>query len=249
MEQTALRIQNLNVVYMPYTGMRVRNLLSGNGKKVKPIHAVRDLTLSVDKGEIVGIVGRNGSGKTTLLRAIAGIFSPDSGTIELYGNRVSLMSLGIGFDPELTGRENIVLSGIMMGFKRSIISELMTEIIAFSEIGEFIDYPVRTYSRGMYSRLAFSITAFLETDIMLIDEALSVGDAQFNEKSEKKMKELIMDRKHTALIVSHDEGMLRSICGRAVWIDKGRVMLSGNVETVISAYREHIDGEEHGRVI
>lgn len=249
MEQTALSIHDLNIVYMPYTGMRVRNLLSGKGKKVKPIHAVKDLTLSVDRGEIVGIVGRNGSGKTTLLRAIAGIFAPDSGTIELYGNKVSLMALGIGFDPELTGRENIILSGIMMGFQRSVISELMKDIIAFSEIGEFADYPVRTYSGGMYSRLAFSITAFLETDIMLVDEVLSVGDAQFKKKSEKKMRELIMDRKHTALIVSHDESVLRKICDRAIWIDKGDIMLSGNVEKVISTYHENIDGEGYGRDI
>ena len=140
------------------------------------------MSFNVPKGNILGIVGKNGSGKSTMLNAIAGIFAPDSGTIDLKGNSVSLLSIGVGFQRELTGRENIILSGMLLGFSEKAVRERMEEIIEFSELGKFIDAPVRTYSSGMYSKLAFSITAILETDIMLIDEVLSVGDARFKKK-------------------------------------------------------------------
>lgn len=139
----------------------------------------------------MGIIGKNGSGKSTLLRALAGIFSADEGTIDLHGHSVSLLSIGVGFQKKLSGRENILLSGILLGFTETQVREKMDEIIAFSELGDFIDLPVKTYSSGMYSKLAFSITAILETEIMLVDEVLSVGDAKFKKKSFKKIHNLI----------------------------------------------------------
>ncbi|MBQ8970717.1 MAG: ABC transporter ATP-binding protein, partial [Lachnospiraceae bacterium] len=238
MEDIALSVENLDIVYMPYHSMRIRNLLGRTDTRLKPICAIRDMSFSVQKGEIVGIVGKNGSGKTTLLRAIAGIFSPDRGEIKLYGNRVSLMALGVGFDQELSGRENIVLSGMMLGFSRKEIREQTDAIIAFSELGDFIDYPVRTYSSGMYSKLAFSITSFLETDIMLIDEVLSVGDIAFQDKSRKKMRELIAQRKHTVLLVSHNVGLLQDVCDRVLWMDEGKLCQFGGTETVLKEYSD-----------
>ena len=161
--------------------------------KTEYFEAVKGISFEVKKGQILGIVGKNGSGKSTMLKAIAGIFSADEGYIDLHGNSVSLLSIGVGFKNALTGRENIYLSGMLLGFDKEKIDEKIDEIIEFSELGQFIDRPVKTYSSGMYSKLAFSITAILETEIMLIDEVLSVGDAKFRKKSFEKMKSLIED--------------------------------------------------------
>ena len=252
MGDIALSVKNLDIVYMPYHSMRVRNLFGNTGTKLQPIRAIREMSFSVQKGEVIGIVGRNGSGKTTLLRAIAGIFDPDAGEINLYGNRVSLMALGVGFDPELSGRENIMLSGMMLGFSRKEIREHMDEIIAFSELSDFIDYPVRAYSSGMYSKLAFSITSFLETDIMLIDEVLSVGDIAFQDKSRNKMRELIAQRKHTVLLVSHNVGLLQDVCDRVIWMDAGSLRQFGRTDRVLKEYSDFMltrrDSEENSGV-
>jgi len=155
-------------------------------KKTELFEAVKGVSFEVPKGQILGVVGKNGSGKSTLLKAIAGIFAPDEGTIDLHGHSISLLSIGVGFQNKLTGRENIYLSGMLLGFTKEQIDEKLDEIIEFSELGDFIDKPVKTYSSGMYSKLAFSITAILETEIMLIDEVLSVGDAKFKRKAMRK---------------------------------------------------------------
>ena len=165
----------------------------------------------------MGIVGKNGSGKSTMLRALAGIFSADSGSIDLHGYSISLLAIGVGFQKALSGRENIYLSGMLLGFSEDQVKAKVGEIIEFAGLGKFIDMPVKTYSSGMYSKLAFSITAILETDIMLIDEVLSVGDAKFKKKSYQKMKELIMDKDRTVIIVSHSSDTIReSLHERAV---------------------------------
>lgn len=205
------------------------------------IHAVKNLSFSLHKGEILGIVGKNGSGKSTLLRAIAGIFIPDSGSIDLKGNTVSLLSIGVGFTPEISGRENILLSGMLLGFDEKTILNKMDSIIEFSELGKFIDYPVRTYSSGMYSKLAFSITASLETDIILIDEILSVGDEHFKKKSYAKMKELISDKNRTVIIVSHNMDTLKTLCHKLLWINDGEFKLLGDTSDVIKQYREFMN--------
>ena len=173
-----------------------------------------------------------------MLNAIAGIFAPDSGEIDLKGNSVSLLSIGVGFQRELSGRENILLSGMLLGFSEKEVMEKTEEIIEFAELGEFIDAPVRTYSSGMYSKLAFSITAVLETDIMLIDEVLSVGDSKFKKKSLSKMKQLISDEDRTVLIVSHSSETLSELCDEVLWLHDGEVRMYGGTEEVLGAYEE-----------
>ena len=206
--------------------------------KTEYFEAVKGVSFEVKKGQILGIVGKNGSGKSTLLRAIAGIFSPDEGYIDLHGHTISLLSIGVGFQAALTGRENIYLSGMLLGFEREKIEEKIDEIIEFSELGVFIDRPVQTYSSGMYSKLAFSITAILETEIMLIDEVLSVGDAKFRKKSYEKMKSLIDDKNRTVLIVSHSTETLQKLCDNILWIHDGEVKMQGSTEEVLPKYIE-----------
>ena len=238
--EKVLSVSELNIFYKSYHSMRVRNLFSQRPEASAPIHAIKDLSFSVNRGEVVGVIGLNGSGKTTLLRAIAGVFNPDSGHIELYGNRASLMALGVGFDPELPGRDNILLSGMMLGFSREEIRERLNDIIGFSELEDFIDYPVRTYSSGMYSRLAFAVTCYLKTDVMLVDEVMSVGDAHFREKSGERMQQLIADKAHSVVLVSHDEELLRNTCKRVIWLDRGRLMLEGDTGSVLDRYRDFL---------
>ncbi len=207
-------------------------------KKTELFEAVKGVTFNVPKGQILGVVGKNGSGKSTLLRAIAGIFSPDEGKIDLYGHTVSLLSIGVGFQNKLSGRENIYLSGLLLGFSKEQIDEKLDEIIEFSELGDFIDRPVKTYSSGMYSKLAFSITAILETEIILIDEVLSVGDAKFKKKSYEKMKSLINNADRTVLIVSHSSETLRQLCDNILWLHDGEIKMQGTCDEVLPEYEK-----------
>ena len=242
MSEYAIEVKNLCIHYRGLKSYYIKkSLLKGKREKAEVFEAVKNVSFSVKKGEILGLVGRNGSGKSTILNSIAGIFSPNSGTIDLHGNSVSLLSIGVGFQKELSGRENIILSGMLLGFSRKEVMERMDEIIEFSELGEFIEAPVRTYSSGMYSKLAFSITAILETDIMLIDEVLSVGDAKFKKKSYNKMKELINDANRTVIIVSHDSKTIRGLCNKILWIDSGEVKMYGDTNNVIDAYEKFMN--------
>lgn len=215
-----------------------KSLFNLRKSKLEVYEALRGISFEVKKGEIMGIVGKNGSGKSTLLRAIAGIFSADSGSIELESDSVSLLSIGVGFQKKLSGRENIILSGMLLGFSEQEVRDKMDEIIEFANLGKFIDMPVKTYSSGMYSKLAFSITAVLETDIMLIDEVLSVGDAKFKKKSYKKMQELIMDENRTVVIVSHSTETLEKLCTSLLWLHEGEIKMQGDTKTVLDAYNE-----------
>ena len=187
MSEYAIEVENLCISYRGLKSYSIKqNLLHGKRSRAEEFQAVKNVSFKVEKGEILGLIGKNGSGKSTMLRAIAGIFSPNSGTINLHGHSVSLLSIGVGFQKELSGRDNILLSGMLLGFSEAQIREHMDEIIQFSELGKFIDAPVRTYSSGMHSKLAFSITAVLETDIILIDEVLSVGDSRFKRRAMPK---------------------------------------------------------------
>ena len=207
-------------------------------KKIEVFEALKGVSFELEEGKILGIVGKNGSGKSTMLRAIAGIFSPDKGTIDLHNNSISLLSIGVGFNKKLSGYENIYLSGMLLGFSEEEIKEKEKEIIDFADIGKFIYKPVKTYSSGMYSKLAFAITAILETDIMLIDEVLSVGDMKFKEKSFNKMKELISDAKRTVIIVSHNISTIKDLCDEIIWLDEGKIIMKGNSDEVIPKYNE-----------
>lgn len=239
MDKNAIEVKNLKIRYKCLNKISIRkSIFSLRKSKTEVFEAVKGVSFDVKEGEILGIVGKNGSGKSTMLRAIAGIFSPDEGTIDLHGHSISLLSIGVGFQKKLTGRENIYLSGMLLGFTQEQINEKMNEIIEFSELGKFIDRPVKTYSSGMYSKLAFSITAILETDIMLIDEVLSVGDAKFKKKSYKKMKELITDQERTVIIVSHSSDTLRKLCSKILWLHDGEMRMYGTTEEVLPKYEE-----------
>ena len=236
--ETAISVKNLDIMYKDVRTFSLRRGELKNISGAKLFHAVKNVSFEIKKGEIVGICGKNGSGKSTLLRAIAGIFSPDNGYIDLHNNTVSLLSIGVGFQKTLSGYENIFLSGLLLGYTEEQIEEKIQEIIDFSELGRFIHKPVSSYSSGMYSKLAFSITAILETDIILIDEVLSVGDIHFQEKSYNKMKELISDDSRTVLIVSHNSNTLKQLCDRIIWINDGVLMDDGEPEEIINKYEE-----------
>ena len=235
----AIEVKDLKITYKCVKSLSMRKSLFHLRKsKLEVYEALRGISFEVKKGEIMGIVGKNGSGKSTVLRAIAGIFSADSGSIELESDSVSLLSIGVGFQKKLSGRENIILSGMLLGFSEQEVRDKMDEIIEFANLGKFIAMPVKTYSSGMYSKLAFSITAVLETDIMLIDEVLSVGDAKFKKKSYKKMQELIMDENRTVVIVSHSTETLEKLCTSLLWLHEGEIKMQGDTKTVLDAYNE-----------
>lgn len=239
-EEIAISVKNLDIYYTEMSRFSLARDGLENLKKAKRFHAVKNVSFEIPKGEIVGICGKNGSGKSTLLRAIAGIFSPDKGSIDLHKNTVSLLSIGVGFKKELSGYENIYLSGLLLGYSEKEIDEKLDEIIEFSEIKDFLDKPVSSYSSGMYSKLAFAITAILETDIMLIDEVLSVGDVRFRKKSYDKMKELISDENRTVVIVSHSSSTLKDLCDRVIWINEGVLMEDGKPDEVVDKYEEYM---------
>jgi len=237
MQEYAIEVKDLCVSYRCLKSFSVKKSFFKLKKTKVEIHdAVKHVSFSIPKGGIMGIVGKNGSGKSTLLRALAGIFSADSGSVDLHGNSISLLAIGVGFQKALSGRENIYLSGMLLGFSREEIDSKVKEIISFAGLGKFIDMPVKTYSSGMYSKLAFSITAILETDIMLIDEVLSVGDAKFKQKSFAKMKELIFDNDRTVVIVSHSSETIRNLCNTVMWLHEGEIKMIGDADTVMDEY-------------
>lgn len=238
MDNIALSVRDLKITYKSVLQISLRSLFSRKKKKSEAFEALKGVSFDVVKGEIVGIIGDNGSGKSTLLRSLAGIYSPDTGSVETYSQSISLMAIGAGFKKELSGRDNIILSGLLLGFPKKKIMEKMDEIIEFSGLGAKIDKSVRSYSSGMYSKLAFSITAILEPDILLIDEVFSVGDKRFKKKSTNKMQQLIKDANRTVIIVSHNLANLQSLCTRVIWIDAGEIKMDGEPETVIAAYTE-----------
>lgn len=237
--EIAIEVKDLHISYKNLQKFSIkRSLLHMKSMKADVFHAVRGVSFEVEKGEIIGIIGKNGSGKSTMLKALAGIFSADSGTIDLKGHSVSLLSIGVGFEKEMSGRENIILSGMLLGFTEEFIRSKMDEIIEFAGLGKFIDMPVRTYSSGMHSKLAFSITAVLETDIMLIDEVLSVGDEKFKKKSYAKMRSLISNRERTVVIVSHSLDTLRELCDKVMWMHEGQLQEFGDPDEVLQHYVE-----------
>lgn len=240
-KEIAISVKNLQISYKDIQKFSVKRALFKKKKKAEIFKAVDGVSFEVEKGKILGIIGKNGSGKSTLLRAIAGIFSPDKGSIDLKNNTISLLSIGVGFNRKLTGYENIYLSGMLLGFSEEFIKEKEKEIIDFADIGEFIYRPVKTYSSGMYSKLAFAITAILETDIMLIDEVLSVGDVQFRKKSYSKMKELIMDDNRTVVIVSHVSSTLQELCDEVIWLHDGKIKMQGDPDKVLPEYEKFME--------
>lgn len=206
----------------------------------RELWALRDINLSVHKGEVIGIVGQNGSGKSTLLQLICGTLTPTQGSVFVDGRVAALLELGAGFNPEFTGRENIYMNAAILGLTQTEISEKIEGIIDFSGVRDFIDQPVKTYSSGMYVRLAFSVAISVNPDILVIDEALSVGDGAFARKSFMRIMEM-RDAGKTILFCSHSLFQVESLCTRAIWIDKGKIMMDGNSARVVSAYQTFLD--------
>ena len=241
--EPALIIKDLHITYRTIQSQTIVKAIFKRGSQIKKFEAVKGVSFTVPKGEIVGLIGKNGSGKSTLLKAVANIFKPDSGTIDTCGHTVSLMAIGVGFQKELSGRENIYLSGMLLGFTKEYVASRYDEIVEFSELGDFIDAPVETYSSGMYSKLAFSITAVLESDIILVDEVLSVGDINFKKKSFARLQEMISQEDKTVLIVSHNNDTIRNLCNRAIWIHNGNFIMDGDANAVVDAYEAFMEAE------
>ena len=236
MNEPAIEVKGVHVRYRSMKSFSLRKSLGQIRQRRDSYEALRGVSFTVPKGKIIGIIGKNGSGKSTLLKTIAGVFSPDEGTIDTFGNRLSLLAIGIGFQTMLSGYENIFLSGLLLGFTEKEIRARLPEIIEFSELGDFIYKPVQTYSSGMHSKLAFSITAFLDTEIILIDEVLSVGDMSFREKSYAKMKEIISHKDKTVMIVSHSNASILELCDDVLWIHDGLVKEYGPAAEVVENY-------------
>jgi lipopolysaccharide transport system ATP-binding protein len=210
------------------------------------IWALSDVGFEVSPGEVVGIIGRNGAGKSTLLKILSRITKPTTGMVDLYGRAGSLLEVGTGFHPDLTGRENIYLNGAILGMKREEIKRNFDEIVAFAQIDPFLDTPVKRYSSGMYLRLAFAVAAHLEPEILILDEVLTVGDAQFQKKCLGKMEE-VGRQGRTVLFVSHNMASVQQLCGRVLYISSGVLLEDGKPETVISSYLKDIsDAEDNG---
>jgi len=207
---------------------------------VHEVEAVKNVSFSIPHGTVLGIVGANGAGKSTLVRTIAGILPPTSGRIDVYGRVSTLLALGVGFNRNLSGRDNVRLGGLAAGLQREKLDEKYEEIVRFAELGEFMDMPMRTYSSGMYGRLAFSVAVNMDPDILLIDEALSVGDARFRRKSANKMRELC-GQAHTIVLVSHALGSVRELCDQAIWMDRGVMRMWDEPEAVVDAYTEFLE--------
>jgi lipopolysaccharide transport system ATP-binding protein len=209
---------------------------NGKGSQDKPtIWALKDVSFEIKRGEVVGIIGRNGAGKSTLLKILSRITEPTEGRVEIWGRVGSLLEVGTGFHPELTGRDNIFLNGAILGMKKTEIARKFDEIVAFAEVEKFIDTPVKRYSSGMYVRLAFAVAAHMETEILLVDEVLAVGDAQFQKKCLGKMDD-VAKHGRTILFVSHTMASVQSLCDRAVLLNRGMVEIDGRVDAVVSRY-------------
>lgn len=210
--------------------------------------AVDKVSLTIERGQRVGIIGKNGAGKSTLLHMIAGLSSPTNGEISVVGKVTSIMTLGIGLREDLCGRENIYVDGEIQGKSRQEVDKVINEIIDFSELGKFIDYPVKTYSTGMKARLAFSMISYLDPEILIIDEALSVGDASFASKASAKIRE-ICARGKIVIVVSHGMQAIREICNRCLWIDDGRVVMDGTPDSVTKSYIEAVRHEDEAALL
>jgi lipopolysaccharide transport system ATP-binding protein len=234
-----ISVQNLGKCYEIYKNPATRiwqQLVGGRKKFYREFWALSEANFEIKQGETVGIIGRNGSGKSTLLQLICGILAPTTGSVQVDGRVAALLELGAGFNSDFTGRENVILNASIMGLSRKQIDERFDSIVSFADIGDFIEQPVKSYSSGMYVRLAFAIAAHLDADILVIDEALAVGDAFFTQKC---MRFLRGFRSHgTILFVSHDTESVLSLCNRAIWLEHGKVLKIGTAKEVAEAYLE-----------
>ena len=229
------------VLNAPFNWLTGRNRKYSHLQQSEQFVALRDVSFEVEYGDSLGLVGRNGAGKSTLLKILSRITRPSKGKVTLYHHVNALLEVGTGFNTELSGRENVYLNGSFLGMKISEIKQKFDEIVAFSEIEQFIDTPVKYYSSGMFVRLAFSVAVHLTPEILLLDEVLSVGDAGFQHKSQAKMKELLGSGA-TIILVSHNAQAIRDICKRAIWLDRGVIRMDGAAVNVVEEYSKSVDG-------
>jgi len=243
--ELAVSVQKLGLIYRTTIDKkaslpnRIRSLGRGT-KQTRIVNALNSVNLDVDYGSVLGVIGANGAGKSTLMRVISGILPPTTGRVEVYGKVSTLLALGIGFNPSLTGRQNVLLGGLASGLSRKEVDEHFDEIADFSELGDAIDAPMRTYSSGMYARLGFSVAVTVKPDILIVDEALSTGDARFKEKSLNKLKELRSDAR-ALILVSHALGTVREICNEVAWLHKGKLIQRGAPNDVVDAYQDFLE--------
>lgn len=237
-DKTAIKVSSLTKVYKLYDKPvdRLKESLHPLKKQYhKDFYALNNVSFEINKGETIGIIGKNGAGKSTLLKIITGVLTPTTGEVQVNGRVSSLLELGAGFNPEYTGMENIYLQGILMGYSRENMHERVNPILEFADIGDFIYQPVKTYSSGMFARLAFSVAINVDPDILIVDEALSVGDIRFQQKCYRKFKEF-QDQGRTILFVTHDTGTIVNYCSHVVWLHKGEKYMEGNPKEVCKKY-------------
>ena len=213
--------------------------LKGEKLRFNEFWALKDVSFELKKGERLGILGLNGAGKSTLLKVIAGVYKPTKGSVQRYGHMAPMIELGAGFDPNYTGRENIFLYGSVLGFSKEFLMSKYDEILEISELGEFIDFPIKNYSSGMKARLGFSIATVVEPEILILDEVLSVGDAKFRKKCEKKMKKMF-DHGVTVLFVSHSLAQVKRLCNKAIILEHGQLIAKGDIDDVVEIYEKKI---------
>lgn len=233
-----INVENISKVYKLYNQPmdRIKEVIHPSKKKYhQNFHAVNQVSFSVNRGETVGIIGKNGSGKSTLLKMITGVLTPSSGHLEVNGNISALLELGAGFNGDLSGYENIYLNGTLLGYSKEYVDKSLSDILDFADIGEFIHQPVKTYSSGMFVRLAFAVAININPEILIVDEALSVGDMRFQQKCYRKIREI--KKTGTVLMVSHDTGALASFCDRIIWMDGGRIFKEGRPDKILDEYQ------------
>ena len=244
-DQLSIRVADVSVTYRTSfeRAPTLKSTMLRLGRRervVREIEALKEVSFEVEHGTVLGIVGANGAGKSTLVRTVAGILPPTEGRVEIRGRVSTLLALGVGFNRDLSGRENVVLGGLAAGLSREQMAAKYDEIVDFAELGDFMELPMRTYSSGMYGRLAFSVAVNMDPDILLIDEALSVGDARFRRKSFEKMRELC-GQARTIVLVSHALGSIVELCDQAIWMHQGELRMWDEPEAVVDAYTRFLD--------
>ena len=248
-EDITISLKNVSKCFKRYARPvdRLKEILLPGTSRTSEFWALRDINLEIEKGQTVGLVGRNGSGKSTLLQMIARTLTPTTGEVVVRGRVSALLELGSGFNPEFTGRQNVFFNARLLGLSQQEIEDKFDDIAAFADIGSFIEQPVKTYSSGMYVRLAFAVAVNVEPEILIVDEALAVGDIVFQHRCMRKMRSL-MDSGVTTLFVSHDSGAIKTLCNSAVMIDAGKIYASGNPNSVIIKYMKLVTESELGLV-
>jgi len=244
MEEFIVQVENISLNYRFVKSLNLKDwfinmvLRKNQGTRMKVYQALKNVTFNVKKGSVVGVIGENGAGKSTLLRVLAKVYSVDQGSVVINTDSISLLSLAAGFKSDLSGIENIYINGLLLGLSKQQIDEKLNEIIEFSEIGEFIENPIRTYSSGMRSKLAFSIACHVDPELLLIDEVFSVGDARFRKKSSARIKELIRSDR-TVIMVSHSDDIIEELCDEVIWLDKGELKAIGETKKILKEYQKY----------